>query len=242
MHKRLRPKINAFSYGIYNICLPINHLDQVEQSRIFKINRSALMTFYEKDHGYRNGEPLIKWVDDMFQKCDLTRPEGEVMLITMPRIFGYVFNPVSFFCCFDKNETLHSVICEVNNTFGETHSYLCLQGNNDKTTADKIFHVSPFIERNGEYEFRFQLKEAKTGIWINHKDEDGPLLLTSVTGNLEPLTKRTIRKAFFSYPLLTFKAITLIHWQAIKLLLKGMKYINRPLQLKQKVSRTLGHR
>jgi len=211
---------------------------------LLKFNRFGLMSFYSKDHGYRDQRSIDQWVDDVFTTCGQKKPDGDVMMIALPRIFGYVFNPVSFFYCYDKSETLRAVICEVNNTFGETHSYLCLAGDNgfdngDFIKSDKIFHVSPFIERQGSYQFRFQDLTDKLGIWINHLDHKNEmLLLTSLTGNFAPLNTENVNKAFWRYPLVTFKAIVLIHWQAVKLVLKGIKYIRKPIQLKTRISKT----
>lgn len=202
------------------------------------------MSFFTKDHGDRDGQNLEDWVEKVFRDCGEKKPDGPTMLIAMPRIFGYVFNPVSFFYCYDSNKTLRAVICEVNNTFGETHSYLCLPGDKGFDSGDfiqgqKIFHVSPFIHREGSYDFRFKDAPEKLGVWINHNDKNGDsLLLTSLTGNFAPITAETVRKAFWRYPLVTFKAIVLIHWQAIKLLAKGIKYIRRPKQITPRISKT----
>ena len=245
MHKRVQPKINQFKYKIYYLALPLSQMNKGIENTYLKFNRFGFLSYYNKDHGYRNDTHLTQWVDDVFEKCDTQKPNGEVVLITMPRVLGYVFNPVSFFCCYDTNKNLCAVICEVNNTFGETHSYLCKpEGKNyiqdgDIITGKKLFHVSPFIQREGSYEFRFSLKENKIGIWINHLNkENAPLLLTSVTGNWENLSGKTSAKAFWAYPLVTFKAIFLIHWQAIKLILKGIKYVPKPLQKDNKISQT----
>ncbi len=243
MHKRVKPKVNKFKYKIYYLSLPLSKINQDIENTYLKFNRFGLLSFYLKDHGYRNDTPLTQWVDDIFEECGEEKPDGEIFLITMPRVFGYVFNPVSFFCCYDKNQNLRSVICEVNNTFGETHSYLCSPQNGeiiqdgDIITGQKLFHVSPFIKREGTYEFRFSLTNSKIGIWINHLDDDTEtLLLTSVTGNWADLSKKTAAKAFCLYPLVTFKAIFLIHYQAIKLIFKGIKYVPKPLQRKNKIS------
>ncbi len=247
MHKRMQPKINQFKYKIFYIALPLSKINKEFERRFFKYNRFGLLSFYEKDHGYRNDTSLSIWVEDVFNHCKKTKPNGEIVLVTMPRVLGYVFNPVSFFYCYDKNENLCAVICEVNNTFGETHSYLCLPpshqnkiSHDDVLEGQKIFHVSPFIERIGKYKFRFSQKDEGFGVWIDLIDDNNmPFLLTAVTGKMAKLNKENILKAFFLYPLVTFKAIFLIHWQAIKLLLKGIKYIPKPLQSENKITHTI---
>ena len=246
MHKRVQPKINQFNYKIYYLSLPLSKLSPAIETPYLKYNRFGLLSFYTKDHGHRDGEDLSKWVEGIFDTLDAIKPDGEIVLITMPRVFGYVFNPVSFFCCYDKQENLCAVICEVNNTFGESHSYLCLPNNgkyienDDVITGHKLFHVSPFIEREGTYQFRFSLEEKIIGIWINHMDgENKPFLYTSVTGQNAEISMASSKKAFWCYPLVTFKAIFLIHWQAIKLIFKGIKYIPKPKQSNTKQSKTI---
>lgn len=165
------------------------------------------------------------------------------MLITMPRVLGYVFNPVSFYLCFDENKQLRAVINEVHNTFGEQHSYLCAK--KDSTAihseewmeAEKLFHVSPFLERIGYYRFRFDIGEEKLGILIDYYDkENNKQLITALTGTLSPLTRKSLAIAFWTHPLVTLKAISLIHWQAIKLVAKGIRYISKPKAKDEKLT------
>ena len=167
------------------------------------------------------------------------------MLITMPRVLGYVFNPVSFYLCLDADKGLSAVIAEVHNTFGEQHSYLCAKSDHapiqshEWLEAEKLFHVSPFLEREGNYRFRFSLQENTLGIWIDYFDkEKNKQLLTSLTGRFEPLTKWSLRKAFWSHPLVTLKTIMFIHWHALKLLRKRIRYIRKPKQYEDKISVT----
>jgi len=248
MHRRLLPKINGFNYGIYYLALPLNALNQAP----LKINRFAPMSFFEKDHGAREkgdgtGTVLEKWARDILTKYNVTNADGEITLICMPRIFGYVFNPVSFWLCHDASQNLRAVICEVNNTFGQTHTYLCayddgrIIDNQAWMTADKLFHVSPFLKREGQYKFRFNYDafdpKKRFGVWIDfyNKDENKQLV-TSLIGRFDTLNKRTKTRAFWRYPLVTFKAIALIHWQAVKIITKGIKYIPKPKQLKTRLS------
>jgi DUF1365 family protein len=227
------------------MALPLSRIDTKLENSWLRYNRFGLFSFYDRDHGFRDGSSLEKWARTLLRKEQVSA-EGEIILITMPRVLGYVFNPVSFYFCHDTAGRIKAVICEVNNTFGETHSYLCLPEPGkeeiepeDLLTGEKLFHVSPFLERQGEYRFRFRLNEKNAGIWIDHIDKEGkPLLLTAVTGQLTPLNTASLRRAFFSYPLLTFRAIFLIHWHAIKLFLKGTRYISKPLQIRQRTSKT----
>jgi hypothetical protein len=233
MHRRHETKDNAFSYGIYYLSLPAHARAHPDLAH----NRAGAISFHDADHGPKTGADLGVWIDSILKDADLNGIIDKVQLIAMPRVLGYVFNPVSFWMCFDAQRELRAVICEVNNTFGETHNYLCAHADKspidgaDWLCAEKVFHVSPFMTRDGQYKFRFSIQGDKIGIWINLLDDAGALkLTTALTGRLSPLTKSALRRAFWRYPLVTLKAITLIHWQALKLFLKGIKYISKPPQ------------
>lgn len=243
MHKRLFPKVNEFTYGIYYLALPLSKINASIENKYFKWNRWGLLSFYDVDHGDRNGKDLRQWADTILQDHNILDAQGEIILVTMPRVFGYVFNPVSFWYCYDSQENLRAVICEVNNTFGETHSYVCEYDLNTKDEtileADKVFHVSPFLERVGRYKFRFAMTHKKMGAYINLHDESADKqLITVLTGAFQDLNQKTMRKAFWRYPLVTAKAIVLIHWQAVKLFAKGVRYVPKPPQMEPKVTRT----
>ncbi len=239
MHARLFPKENKFRYGIYYISLPLSKLGAMP----IACNRFAPLSFYERDHGACDGTALEPWARDILQSYGINKADGEITLICMPRVLGYVFNPVSFWLCHDKEGKVRAIICEVHNTFGERHSYLCAHpdqrpiAEKDVLEGEKIFHVSPFLEREGHYTFRFDLREGKFSAWIDFYDAQGKKkLITSLIGDAQAMNKTTLRRAFWAYPLVTFKAIILIHWQALKIIAKGIKYIPKPLQKQEKVS------
>lgn len=246
MHKRLWPKVNRFTYGIYYLALPLHQLDQLQDGWRRGYNRPALVSFHDRDHGPRDGSPLLPWIRTILQNHNLNEVDGPVVLMCMPRVLGYVFNPVSFWLCHDRAGQLRAVLCEVNNTFGETHSYLCRHGDGrplgeaDDLRAEKVFHVSPFLPREGDYQFRFSCARQSFGVWIDYFAKNGQLqLATSVLGQLVPLDRRSLRRAFWGTPLLTLRAIFLIHWQALKLLAKGIRYVPKPNQLAPRLSQTL---
>jgi len=244
MHRRVLPRVNAFTYNIYYLAFPLDALDRLADGWRFGVNAPGLMGFRARDHGDGGGD-LRGWINSVLAAGNCTRADGEVVLVTMPRLFGYVFNPVSFWLCHDQSGLLRAVVCEVNNTFGERHCYLCahedgraIEGN-ETLTAQKVFHVSPFLEREGYYRFRFTHTPKAFGAFIDLHDNDGSLRLqTALTGTLQPYNRHTRRRAFWGVPLVTLRAIFLIHWQALKILAKGIKYIRKPLQLAQRVSRT----
>lgn len=235
MHKRLFPKINQFTYGVYYLALPL----PAEPLPV------KILSFNDKDHGARDGSDIQAWARGILTEYGLDEKTSHIMLITMPRVLGYVFNPVSFFLCLDNERKLRAVICEVHNTFGEQHSYLCARADHAPISADewleaeKLFHVSPFLPREGSYKFRFVLAGEQLGIWIDYFDKSqNKQLLTSLTGKLAPLNTTSLRCAFWSHPLVTLKVIALIHWQAAKLASKGIRYIVKPPQREEKVSST----
>jgi DUF1365 family protein len=238
MHKRLFPKENSFTYGTYYLALKLSELDKLTVSTL-NLNRKGLLSFHEKDHA--DGKtPLLAWAYELLKQNKVEFEYGEVVLLTLPRVLNYVFNPVSFYFCYSKENNLRAVICEVHNTFGETHNYICNVNknieNNTIIEIEKYFHVSPFMDRQGFYKFRFDMRAEKLGIWIDHYKPDGSKdFMTSLTGNFIELNNKNLRISFWKYPLITFKTIYLIHWQALKLLAKGIKYIPKP---KQKTPKT----
>lgn len=236
MHKRLFPRINAFRYRVWYVALPLPAAPLP----------SRFLQFRDKDHGPRNGSSCTEWARGILKDHGLEEHAARLMLVTMPRVLGYVFNPVSFYLCLDAEARLRAIICEVHNTFGEQHSYLCVRRDRepitaeDWLTAEKIFHVSPFLPREGSYRFRFALAESGLGIWIDYFDAAGNRqLVTSLTGTLSPLTAASLRHAAWKHPLVTLLTIALIHWQALKLVSKGIRYIAKPLKRSERLS--VGH-
>jgi DUF1365 family protein len=234
MHQRLSPRKNAFRYDVYYLGIPLSQIESNAIGETLNLNRFGLHSFYEKDHGYRDGTSLKAWLYDMFDAYKFEKPK-EVFLISMPRILGYVFNPVSFWFCWNIKDELYAVVSEVNNTFGETHSYLTYLDDKDTNgdyVAKKVFHVSPFLEREGYYDFQFSLSDDSIKIHINLFDNNKEkILLTSLSGKFDDLNSMSLKRAFFRVPFATMKSIFLIHFQAVKLLLKKIKFISKPKQL-----------
>lgn len=244
MHKRLFPRENLFTYGIHYYSCPLKDFAAMNTGIWFGVERAAIMSARAIDHGSRDGLPLETWARRILAAHGLNETVSDITLVAMPRVFGYVFNPVSFWFCRGKNEDIHAVLCEVNNTFGETHTYICAHEDarpitaDDVMTARKVFHVSPFLEREGQYTFRFAVKGDQLGIFIDFHDADGrKQLLTSLTGRLAAWSRATVIQAFLSHPLVTLAAIARIHWQAVKLALKGIRFIPKPDQLTERLTR-----
>jgi DUF1365 family protein len=242
-HARHMPKRNAFHYGVYYLCFALDDLSQLGKLSLLSYNRFNLFSFHDRDYGKRDGSSLDEWIHGMLKEWDIPQADGRIILLTLPRLMGYVFNPVSFWFCLDKQGGLRAVLSEVSNTFGDRHCYISFHDDrrpitqNDLLRADKVFHVSPFIEIKGHYMFRFAYRENKVGVWIDHHDENGLMLTTSLIGKRQPLTSGGLLKCFFRYPLVTLKVISLIHYQALKLWLKGIRYIKRQKLPPTEVSR-----
>ncbi len=235
-HTRLRPTRNSFSYSTYFLMLPLRSL-RMQASAELARNRFGLISFFDRDHG-DGGPDSLAWIDALLARENINDADGEVWLHCYPRVLGYTFKPVSFWYCHRADNSLAAVVVEVNNTFGERHCYL-LGGPElaygRELRANKVFHVSPFCDVSGSYRFRFMRTEGKTGtaartvVRLDHDDEAGPLIQTSVSGTLVALTAQSTRRAFFGMPLMTLMVIVRIHWQAVRLWLKRVPFFRKPV-------------
>ncbi len=237
-HTRLRPVQNAFSYATYFLMLPMRTMHGTQPGNTHQPlhqlahNRRGLLSFFDSDHG-DGRDNSVAWLDELLQREGIADASGEAWLHTYPRVLGYAFKPVSFWYCHAPDNTLRAIVVEVNNTFGERHCYLLdrPQYGRDLTT-DKVFHVSPFCTLEGSYRFRFMRSSHegtdKTVARIDYDDSAGPLIQTSVSGTLEPVTAASLRKAFLRYPAMTFGVLARIHWQAFKLWRKRVPFVSKP--------------
>ncbi len=242
MHKRMRPRVHLFTYGVFYLCFPLSKISELRQ-RFLSVDRWNLLSFYNRDHGARNGSSLETWMRGILADNGLAEADGDITLVTMPRLFGYVFNPVSFWLCADKAGQLRAVLSEVSNTFGEHHCYLSCHDDHRSLQPDdwlhsrKLFHVSPFLDVAGTYHFRFAIADEKIAIHINLFDDNGLLLATSVTGHRQPITLMQTLAMILNYPFMTLKIVALIHFEALRLWAKGMRYHNKPLPPSQEITR-----
>jgi DUF1365 family protein len=237
-HRRLRPAANAFAYPTYFVMLPMRSL-RTQPNAALRRNRFGLLSFHDADHGDGRTDALA-WLDELLAREGVQDATGEVWLQTYPRVLGFVFKPVSFWHCHRADGSLAALVAEVNNTFGERHCYL-LAGPElaygRELRARKVFHVSPFCHVTGQYRFRFMRTADRCVARVDHDDEQGALLLTSVSGHLAKLDAASVRAAFFGMPLMTLGVIARIHWQALKLWRKRVPFVSKPAPPEGFVSR-----
>lgn len=231
-HARRAPVRNSFAYGVDYVLLDEAQLAGARLPRVFSYGRRNLVSLHPGDHGF-SGEGGAGWVRRIAAEAGIGEV-AEVALLTHPRYWGYVFNPVSFWFLSDSGGTLRAVLAEVHNTFGDRHCYLCRGPGGGPirpdcwVEAEKRFHVSPFFPVEGRYRFRFVLESERVGVWIRYEDGHGGGLTTSLVGRRRPLSDAELAKALIRRPLGAAKTTALIHWQALKLFLKGVRYRRRP--------------
>ncbi|MDH3452997.1 MAG: DUF1365 domain-containing protein [Gammaproteobacteria bacterium] len=234
MHRRAFPVRYRFSYRVFALLLDLDELNATcARIPFFSHNRRNLVAFYDRDHGPRDGSGLREWLNGLLAAHDLHDACAKVLLLSMPRIFGYVFNPLSIYYCFDAERQLRAIVCEVKNTFGEQHCYVLHEGNEPMAfpvtkTGDKAFHVSPFMAIEGSYAFRLSAPEDTLSICIKHINENGTQLVAVQRGDASECTTVNLLKAVARTPLMTLKVICMIHWRALRIWLSGAPFYKKP--------------
>ena len=235
MHKRLRPFRHRLDYRVFSLYLNLDELPPLSRRlRLFSHNRWNLFGFMDRDHGPQDGTALRPWLEDCLAKAGIDLEGGVVRLLCFPRLFGYVFNPLTIWFCYHRSGRLAAVLYEVRNTFGEKHGYLIPAdparpaGAPILQSCDKGFYVSPFIGMAATYHFRLAEPDERLAVLIRQWTPEGELLIASQTGRRQPLDDAMLVRAFFAYPLMTLKVIGAIHWQALKLWRKGGRLVPRP--------------
>ena len=234
MHQRMKPKDHRFSYKVFNVLVDLDRLaDATRQSSLFSVNRFNLLSFHEKDHGPRDGSSLRAHVDRLMKKEGLAAPH-RVLLLAYPRLLGYGFNPLSVYYAYGEGAALTALIYEVRNTFGGLHTYVApvspaqISDAGIRQEQDKEFYVSPFISMQQTYHFRMLPPGKTVRVRILETDGTGPLLSATFSGNHKPANTFSFLKACLRVPLLTFKVMAAIHWQAFKIWRKRVPFHPRP--------------
>jgi uncharacterized protein len=234
MHRRTRPTAHAFTYPAFCLRLPLSQLSTLPERGV-AWNRRGLISFYERDHGPRDGTPLAAWIRQRLA-AERIEAEGEIVLYAFPRMLGYVFNPVSFWVCHQAGGGIAAVLVEVNNTFGETHHYLLAHPDGEPLrsgetlTARKVFHVSPFCDVQGQYKFRFHFGAGRWLARIDYFDREGePVLLeTHISGQEQALTTAVARGLLWRYRWFTLMVVARIHCHALRLWIKRVPFFAKP--------------
>lgn len=233
-HVRHSPKRHELSYRVWYLHVDLDELDRLDRP-FLHYNRRGIFSLHDADYG-QDRQPLRTWLERAFASAGATLPTGaRITLLTMPRALGFGFNPVSFWLVHDADGQLVSVLAEVNNTFGERHCYLCRRPDGepirpqDRLTAEKVFHVSPFLPVDGHYVFRFhERQDGKLAIFITLVRDGRDVLFASIAGDFAPLSSRALAWRFVRQPLPAMRVVMLIHYHAARLYLKGLRYFSKP--------------
>ena len=240
IHKRFKPKEHFFKYKVFSLFIDLSELNELnDKLNFFSLNKFNLISFYERDHGDRDGSSLVNWVKINLEKNDINTEDIKIKLLCYPRILGYVFNPLSIFFIYNKKENLISILYEVKNTFGEQHTYVFKVENENKliqNNCSKKFHVSPFIEMDCKYFFRILNPGKNLSVKIDQYDQEGKILFASQDGKRSDLTSENLMNSYLKHPLMTFKIISAIHFEAFKLWIKGIKFVKKKLKIKNNIT------
>lgn len=226
VHVRHRPFRHRLDYRIWSLLLDLDRVAEAAgTSRLFRLERPGFVSFRARDHGARDGSPLRPWVERQLAAQGMATP-ARIRLLALPRVFGYVFNPISLFLCSDHAGRDTAVVYEVKNTFGDQHPYVaCLAGEGPhRHAADKTFHVSPFIGMDARYHFTLSMKDDRFGLVIEETEAGERLLTASMVGRLEPMTDAALARSLLRFPFVTLKVIAGIHWHALHVWRKGARY------------------
>jgi len=234
MHARLKPMGHRFSYRVMSLLIDLDRLaDADRQSPLFGVNRAALYSFHEADHGKRDGSSLRAYAQHCAAGHGIDLTGGRVLLLCYPRLLGYTFNPLSVYFCYRADGELALLIYEVRNTLGDIHPYVLPVTSGEISEAgvrqqqDKLFYVSPFIEMAMRYHFRVLPPGERVQLRILETDHEGPVLAATFNGHRRTLGTRELLRAFFCLPLVTMKIMAAIHWEALRLWLKGGRLVPR---------------
>ena len=250
MHRRLFPVQYRFEYQVFSLLLDLDRLDQVPRRLAVGprrrlpagLLRPALFRFDPADHGARDGSALRSWAGRVLAAQGIDLAGGRIRLLCFPRLLGFGFNPLSLWYCDHADGRLRAVIAEVSNTFGQHHSYLLHDGGRPiawplRAEKLKCFYVSPLMDMDGGYRFRLSEPDDRLAVLIRQFDAHGRLkLVASQSGPGEPLTDAALWRAFRRMPVMTYKVVLAIHWQALKIWLRGARFFPKPEAPKQEVT------
>lgn len=235
MHHRLRPKAHSFNYRVFWLLLDLGEIDGLDRRlRLFSRNRFNLLSFHDRDHGDGSSVALRSQIEAWLERARIDIGDGAVRLLTMPRVLGYVFNPISVFYCHHTDGRLAALVYEVTSTFGVRHAYVIPLSPPDQVTgrirqgATKALYVSPFMGMDMDYEFHGQVPGDRLELTITGRDVEGLLITAAMSAERRAMEDRDLLSAAVALPLLTLKVTAAIHWEALKLWLKGVRLTRQP--------------
>ena len=238
-HTRFKPVRHFLKYKTFSLFLDLDEIDLLDKSiSIFSHNKFNIFSFYNNDHGNRDGGSLKEWVIKNVKKFNIQGKITNIKILCYPRIFGYVFNPLSIFYCYEKNKLI-AIFYEVKNTFNEQHTYIFQVKNNSKIitqSCNKKFYVSPFMEMETSYNFRLSEPKETLSVFIKQKDNDGMLLSACQIGRKEQISTKQLLINFLKHPMMTIKIIMAIHFEALRLWRKGVKLVKKNTKMKNNLS------
>ena len=224
VHARLRPKRHKLTYRVFSLVLDLAEIKTLgRELKLFAHNSAAVFSFHDRDHGDGSGD-LRSWVEAQLGAAGIVLAAPKITLLCYPRIFGYVFNPITVWFCHEGDE-LKVIFYEVHNTFGERRTYVIRVAPGASAIEQgcaKELYVSPFVPMDCAYAFRIKPPGENVLVAIDETDAQGLLLKASFAGVRKPLTDRELLRALFAYPLMTLKVTAAIHWEALKLWAKGV--------------------
>ena len=234
MHRRVRPRRHKLRYSIFSLLFDLDELDALDRRlRLFSRNRFNLFSFRDDDYGFEKGRPLKEQIEALMREAGVEPDGGPVRLLTIPRILGYAFNPLNVYFCYSRDSAAPvAIVCEVNNTFGQRHAYVLRPDTSVsgamRSACAKKFYVSPFIGMDLTYDFRIAPPEENVTIAIRVHDDEGTLLSAVHGAERVALTDSSLAWTLARHPLMALKVIGGIHWEALKIWLKGVGLVARP--------------
>lgn len=234
MHQRFKPRSHRLLYRVFYLLLDIDEIGLLDRSlRLFSHNRFNLLSFRDRDYGDGSGSALRGQVEQRLAAAGIAFDGGVIQILTMPRILGYAFNPLNIYFCFQSDLRPAAIIYEVNNTFGQRHSYVIPASSASRDTvyqeSMKTLHVSPFLSTDMTYAFAIGLPRERLTLSIVASTPDGPEMTAKLAARRETLCDATLLRAFCLYPLMTLKVILGIHWEALRIWLKGASFHRLPV-------------
>ena len=240
-HQRFRPKPHRLRYRLAQLLIDIDELEALaKRSRLLSHNRFNLIAFHDSDYGDRSNRPLREQVESLLHTAGITIDGGAIRLLTIPRIFGHVFNPISTWFCYTRDGGLRATIYEVTNTFKDRHFYVIPSEADNRgrirQRCDKRLYVSPFMDIAMQYDFALKPPDARVSLCVTGSDSDGRLIVASFIGKRDTLNDAALVRLLLSLPLMTIRVVLGIHWEAMKLWLKGIAIRRHPAPPAQSVT------